>query len=123
MLLVAAVIMIPSLSHAQAPSSVQVTGVVGGCQLAVAAANNGKTFVGAGKLTAPNSSFYNLKVTSGSVQQGRYVSLQGALLAPNGAVAAPFTLIGDGKTGAIVFSYTVNGRVIKQTANGAVVIK
>lgn len=118
-----AVFMIPSVSLAQAPTGVVITGIVGGNQLAVSAGNQGGNLVGAGKLTAPNGSFYNLQVTSGTIQQGRYATLQGNILAPNGAVAAPFILNGDSVTGNIVFSYTVGGKVVKQTTKGAVVIK
>lgn len=114
-LVVALVFAGPALLHAQSPKYVQVTGVVGGAQLNVKALNQAGNYVGVGALAT-----YNLKVTSGQVQQNRYISLQGVILAPNGAPFTNFSLNADRVSGGIVFLYTVNGKAIRQTTIGSV---
>lgn len=118
---VAAVLMVPNLAHAQ--SSVQVTGVVGGSQLFVTAKVQGGSITGAGKLTAPTGQFYYLKVQSGEILQGHYVRMQGSLLTSTGVVVSSFSLIGDSNTGGIVFSYTGRTGTVTQKATGSVVIQ
>lgn len=122
LLVVAAVFAVPGVTQAEEPKYVKVTGVVGGSQLVVKAFNQGGNFVGLGTLTAPTGQVYNLKVLSGTVQQNRYVSLQGTILAPNGSPATSFILNGDQTTGGILFRYTgASGTSITQTTKGSVI--
>ncbi len=120
-LVAAAVLVLPASIRADAPQYVQIIGVVGGSQLNVKAANVGGKFVGIGTLTAPTGQTYNLKVISGMIVQGHYVSLQGVILAPNGTPVTSFVLNGDRDTGGITFMYMAGGNSIRQDTIGSVV--
>lgn len=121
LLVAAAVVVLPGMTQAQAPRYIQVTGVVGGSQLNVKAVNLGGNYAGLGTLTAPTGQVYNLKVMSGQVQLDRYVSLQGAILGPNGQPVTSFTLNADRISGGIVFTYTgAGGTLVRQTTTGTV---
>lgn len=104
--------------------TVQISGTVGGSKLVVSAANAGGGFSGGGKLTAPNGQFYYVKVQSGAIIQGRYVSLQGVILAPSGAPFTSFVINADQTSGGILFMYTgASGTLVKQFTTGTVVIQ
>ena len=78
--------------------------------------------MGLGTLTAANGQAYNLRVVSGQIIQGHYVSLQGVILAPNGSPFTSFVLNGDNNTGGIAFMYTgAGGTSIKLSTMGSVV--
>lgn len=110
----------PGVTSASA-AVVKITATLTGTPIVVVAQGAPNALTGSGKLGAPVA--YPMRVTSGIILQGRYVQLQGTILAPNGTVASTFVLVADKLTGAVKLTYKgARGTTITLTGSGSVTI-
>ncbi len=119
----AIVFLVLSAVVAQESQTIEFTGIVDGSTLKVKAVRQGDKFTGTGTLTAANGASYEMAVKTGSVR-GDDIQLQGTIGPAGAAARISFTLLGNVSTKAIEFSYVgSSGKLITQTAKGAVVVK